>query len=89
MGSAAQSPKAFPPMDAIREELKTALTKRARKLKSETELVSGGAATEHAVTEVRVDDAVAEHPKVQLTMQLSEHAEVHKDLLQSMRVQGS
>ena len=38
-------------------------TKRARKLKSETELVSGGAATEHAATEVRVDDAVAETPQ--------------------------
>ena len=52
--------KRYRPMDTIREELKTALTKRARKLKSETELVSGGAATEHAATEVRVDDAVAE-----------------------------
>ena len=42
--------KRYRPMDTIREELKTALTKRARKLKSETELVSGGAATEHAAT---------------------------------------
>ena len=37
--------KRYRPTDTIREELKTALTKRARKLKSETELVFGGAAT--------------------------------------------
>ena len=50
-------------MEAIRQELPTALAKRARKLKSETEPVPGGAATEHAAPVVRVDDAVAEAPR--------------------------
>ena len=38
-----EAQKRYRHMDTIREELKTALTKRARKLKSETEFVSGGA----------------------------------------------
>ena len=48
MGSAAQSPDKHRPMETIKEELTTALTKRAMKLKSETEPPAGGAATEHA-----------------------------------------
>ena len=50
-------------METIKQELKTALTKRAMKLKSETEPSAGGAATEHAETEIRADDALAETPR--------------------------
>ena len=53
----------YRPMDTIRQELKMALTKRAMELKSETEASAGGAATEHAETEVRADDARAETPR--------------------------
>ena len=63
MGSAAQSPKTLSPMETIKRELKTVLTKRVMKLKSETEPSAGGAATEHAETEVRADDALAETPR--------------------------
>ena len=38
-------------------------TKRAVKLKSEAELYVGSAATEHAGTEIRIDDALAETPR--------------------------
>ena len=51
-------------METIKQELKTALTKRAMKLKSETEPSAGGAATEHAETEIRADDALAETHRV-------------------------
>ena len=52
--------KRYRPMDTIRQELKTALTKRAMKLKSETGPSAGGAATEHAETDVGADDALGE-----------------------------
>ena len=43
--------KHYRPMETVKQELKTALTKRAVKLKSEAEPYVGGAATEHAETE--------------------------------------
>ena len=49
--------KHYRPMETIKQELKTALTKRAMKLRRETEPSAGGAATEHAETEVRADAA--------------------------------
>jgi len=52
--------KRYRPMETIKQELKMALTKRAMMLKSETEASAGGVATEHAETEVRADDALAE-----------------------------
>jgi hypothetical protein len=53
----------YRPMETIKQELKMALTKRAMKLKSETEASTGGAPTEHAETEVRADDTLAETPR--------------------------
>ena len=39
--------KRYRPMDTLKQELKIALTKRAKKLKSENEGSDSGAATEH------------------------------------------
>ena len=50
------------------------MTKRAMKLKSETELSAGGPVTEHAETEIRADDALAETHRVATESTASEHA---------------
>ena len=47
-------------MEAIKQELKMSLTKRAMELKSETDASAGSAATERAEPEFHVDDALAE-----------------------------
>ena len=58
--------KRYRSMEIIKQELRMALTKRALKLKSETEAAAGSAATEHAETEVRADDALSETHTVYL-----------------------
>jgi len=55
--------KHYRPMETVKQELKTVLTKRAVKLKSEAEPYVGSAATEHTETEIRTDDALAETPR--------------------------
>ncbi len=47
------------PLETIKQELKMSLIKRAMELRSQTDATAGGAATEHAETEVRADDALA------------------------------
>ena len=53
----------YRPTGTLKQELKTALIKRAMKLKSETEASAGGAATERAEIQVRAGDALAEAPR--------------------------
>ena len=55
-----ESGKKYRPTKDMKEELRVALTTRALELKSETEAAAGSAATEHAETEVRADDALSE-----------------------------
>ena len=52
--------KRYRPTETIKQEHKISWTKRAMKLKSRTDASTGGAATEHAETELCVDDAFAE-----------------------------
>ena len=52
--------KRYRPMETIKQELKTALTRRAAELKSGTDASVGGAATEHAETTVRADAALTD-----------------------------
>jgi len=55
--------KRYRPMDTLLQELKTALTKRAKKLERENEASDRGAATEHTEVDARDDDALAEMPR--------------------------
>ena len=55
--------KRYRPMNTLKQELKIALTKRAKKLKSENEGSDRGAATEHTEVDARADDALAETPQ--------------------------
>jgi len=55
--------KRYRPMNTLKQELKIALTKRAKKLKSENEGSDRGAATEHTEVDARADDALAETPR--------------------------
>ena len=59
-GMQLRSQKRSRAMEIIKQELIRASTKRALKLKSETEAAAGSAATDHAETEVRADDALSE-----------------------------
>ena len=54
--------KRYRPMHTLKQELKIALTKRAKKLKSENEGSDRGVATEHTEVDARADDALAETP---------------------------
>ena len=77
MGVQLEAQKRYRPMDTIRQELKMALTKRAMKLKNESEASAGAAATEHAETEVRADDALAETPRSSIQVAAESTATEH------------
>ena len=55
--------KRYRPMNTLKQELKIALTERAKKLKSENEGSDRGAATEHTEDDARADNALAETPR--------------------------
>ena len=57
--------KRYRPTNTFKQELSIALTKRAKKLKSENEGSDRGAATEHTEVDARADDAPAETPEAQ------------------------
>ena len=55
--------KRYRPMNTLKQELKIALTKRAKKLKSENEGSDRDAVTEHTEVDACADDALAETPR--------------------------